>query len=778
MQVDTKSVLLGGCAAIIAVIAAPAYAQTATAITPAQPAASTDHDESRLDEIIVTAQRRSENLQNVPVAVTAVGADALQELQIVKPSQLVFVAPALQQQATVGEVGATNFSIRGIGTAVFGPGIEASVATVLDDVTLARPQLGVIQFFDLDNVQILRGPQGMLFGKNASAGVVSITTRRPQLNTNTFDFYSSIGAHDSIGSPLVYDGNATANLALGSNAALRVSAFGVKNDSFVNQLGTQGKFGLGEYGGRVKLLWQPSTAFEVYLSGDYVKEEGVGDGALTSRYDAPGGLLQALHAAGGVTASPTNLDDASNALNYQKFTSGGAQANVRYKFGSGYSLTNIFAYRFYRDAGNNDVDSSPFSLGDQLTRTRDLHQVSDELRLTSPSEGRFTYQIGLYYLALNYQTNFDQRFNLAPIFPPPPPGVTTLGAIRSEEISSTSAAIYGQGEIKLIDGFGILFGGRYTNDRTSGRNIYDATGFLIPLLPPGDFNNRVTNDNFSYKAGLNWQINPNFLVYATYARGYKGPALDETSLAIVRPEIPHSGEIGLKSTLFDRKLSINLAVYRAVYDNFQAQAYQAVGNTGNFTTLNAGKLRVQGVEADFRARPFSGLTLSGGAAFSDGVYESFPGAPCYPNQQNGTSGRFVCLPNQTTDVSGGDLANSPKFTLTTAAQYEIGVGAGAKAYFGADIYHRSSLNFSVAPDPKTRIGAIDLIGARIGFRGANDRWEFEIFVRNLTDKRFPTYVTSNPFGGFVGDNARGGDYYQTFGAESFRTIGASFTGHF
>ena len=372
-------------------LATPAFGQTGVSTpngiadpstTATAPAAGTPQ---QLGDIIVTATRRSENLQRVPIAVTAVSGEALAAQQVTKPSQLVFVAPSLQQQSSIGEVGATNFSVRGIGTTVFGPGIESSVATVLDDVTLSRPQLGVIQFFDVDNIQILRGPQGMLFGKNASAGVVSINTARPRLNDTSVSFYASSGVHDSIGAPLVANGNATLNLALGSDAAIRASVFGVRNEPVINALGTgRSDFGLTEFGGRLKLLWRPSQALEVYVLGDYVREHGVGDGVATARYNSPGGVLQFIQAAGGVVASPDNLDDASNAQNFQHFDAGGAQLNLRYTFDSGVSITNIVAYRAYRDNSSGDEDSSPFSLGDQLQRSRNLHQWSEELRIASP----------------------------------------------------------------------------------------------------------------------------------------------------------------------------------------------------------------------------------------------------------------------------------------------------------------------------------------------------------------------------------------------------------
>ena len=782
----TNAFAMGICVLLIATVIPAAADAQATGQSTVQRASvgdavSASTDDTALTEIVVTAQRREENLQRVPVAVTVASGAALENLQVVKPAELIFVAPSLQQQTTVGEIGATNFSIRGVGSAVFGNAIESSVGTVLDDVTLARPQLGITQFFDLNNIQILRGPQGMLFGKNASAGLVSINTNRPQIGETSVDFYDSTGFDDTVGAALVEEANATVNLPISSVAAARVSAFGVRNGSFIDYAGTApNNTALTEYGGRVKLLWDPNAELEIYLAGDYVTAHGLGDGVFTSRYNAPGGVMQFLQGEYGIVASPTNLRIADGATSFHNVATGGEQANVKYTFASGYSFTNILAYRFYRDDFNNDFDQTPFSFADTFGSGRNIAQTSEELRFTSPNDGRFIYQVGLYYLNLRFPGLFIQGVNLEPLYPPPPPGETTAGSNRYYALSSQSKAAFGQGEFKIVDGLSALFGARYTLDGTHVQNTYNEIGYIIPTVMPGVVSNDVRTNNFSFKAGLNYQITPDVFAYAQYARGYKGPAFDQTSLMATKPEIPHSAEVGIKSTLLDQRLSVNLALYHTIFDDFEAQAFYVPpgGNIGEFTTVNAGKLRVQGVEADLRLIAARGLTFSGGFAFNDGVYTSFVGAPCYPGQPTGTTGRNVCLPNDATDVSGGRLANAPRFTANLAGEYEAALSSDYKLFIGANIYERSSLNFSVDGDPKTDEGGIALVGAHVGLRSADGRWEVSAFGRNLFDRRFATFITPNPLGTVVGDVSKGGDYYQTFGSESFRTAGISVSGHF
>lgn len=764
-------------------ISVPAHAETESGTDETQAGAQTpdrsSSDHAELTEIVVTAQRREENLERVPVAVTVASGQALRELKISQPSELIFIAPSLQQQTTVGEIGATNFSIRGVGSAVFGNTIESSVGTVLDDVTLARPQLGVTQFFDIDNIEILRGPQGTLFGKNATAGLVSINTNRPRIGETSLDFYDSTGFDDSVGAALVQEANATVNLPISSNAAARISTFVVRDSSFINYVGTApNETGLTEYGGRLKLLWDPTDELAVYLAGDFVTASGLGDGVFTSRYNAPGGVYQLIQGQFGIVASPNNLRIADGAPSFHHLDTGGEQANVKYTFASGYSLTNIVAYRFYRDDGNNDFDQTPYSLADTFVTSRDIKQTSEELRLASPNDGRFVYQVGLYYLNLTFPGSFNQGANLQPLYPPVP-GETLVGSNQYYQLSSQSKAAFGQGEFKIVDGLSLLFGGRYTRDGTHVQNTYNEIGYVIPTEIPGVISNDVETNNFSYKAGLDYQITPDVFTYAQYALGYKGPAFDQTTLTATKPEIPHSVEVGIKSTLLERRLSVNLDAFHTVFHDFQAQAFYVPpgSNVGEFTTVNAGSLRVQGLEADLRFIALPGLTYTGGAAFVDGVYTSFVGAPCYPGQPSGTSGRDVCLPNDSSNVSGGRLANAPRFTMNLAGEYERAIGRN-NAFVGADIYNRSSLNFSATQDPKTEVGGITLVGAHVGYRDPDRRWEVMAFGRNLFDRRFPTFITPNPLGTVVGDAAKGGDYYQTFGPESFRTVGVSVTGHF
>jgi iron complex outermembrane receptor protein len=729
-------------------------------------------DSATIEEVIVTAQKRSESIQKVPIAITAISSETLQRQHLFDPSQLPLIAPSLQESSVNNQVGATNFSVRGIGTAVAGPSIESSVATVIDEVAMSRPTMSVVQFFDLDRVEVLRGPQGMLFGKNASAGLINIVTAKPTVGEFGGLAHLSYGNMNvpSSGNEVVAQG--ALNVPVSNTSALRISGFVTRQDAFEKNVLTSAEdLGLTEGGLRIKYLLRPSDSWEVYLAADYAHEQGITGSLLTRRFDAPGGFIQAQDALVGITASPNNLKIASNAPNYNRFNVGGFQANVTHTLGNGSSITNIAAIRSYEDRSGVDLDQLPISFFDKNDQGRDQLQVSDELRLTSASSDRFQYQVGLYYLHLRSSFFVDQAANVEPIFPPPPAGFSTLAGYKSEISHSNSYAVFGQGRYSVFDQLRLTAGARYTYDFIDENNVFPSTNALIPLYKAGTAYASINKTNFSFRVGAEYDLAPEMMGYVTYARGYKGPAFDENTLRKVDPEIPESIEVGLKSTFFDRKLMFNVALYHTDFHGFQVEAYsqQAV----SFITLNAGNLRTQGIEAEFQAIPLEGLTVNGGASFDDAVYQSFPGAPCYFGEQSGISGTNVCLPNGTSDASGNRLAFAPKWTTTLSANYERHISSGLMGFIQGNYYYRSSVNFNPAGDPQTHVGGFSMVGASLGLEPEGSQWRLSVFVRNMFDKRVASFIVGEPLSNVDGDARRGGDYYQQFEANSFRTVGIS-----
>jgi iron complex outermembrane receptor protein len=739
------------------------------------PAAGRDAASAKmqLEEIIVTAQKRSETLQSVPIAVSVMTAEALQAQHMFDAAQLQYAVPSLQQQSTNNQVGATNFFIRGVGTAIYGPAVESTVATVIDDVAMARPAMAVVQFFDLDRVEVLRGPQGMLFGKNASAGLVNIVTARPQFDQVQTLAHLSYGRSNSGSSGDEMLAQGAVNLPLSENSALRISAFGTRQDGFGENVLRDEDLGLTEYGARIKYLWQPSDNLEIYLAGDYAHESGPGGSVLYRRVDAAGGFIAAQDAAVGIVASPDNTKVAGNAPTDNHFEVGGGQARIVYSFDNGYSLTDIAAYRTYRDRSKLDTDQLPIQFFDINDQGREQSQFSNELRLTSPSGGRLDYQLGLYYMDVRDQGMLRQTANLEPFFPAPPPGfVGNFGGAGSSQVRNKSYAAFGEGKYALTDSTRLIFGGRVTHDDVDAVGTASGAGYVIPAQPTGTSTAGLTETNFSYRVGGEVDVTDDVMAYLTYARGYKAPTFGgATGTEPIRPEIPTNVELGLKSTLLNQTLIVNLALYHVTFKDFQAQAYDP--EALRFTTTNAGEVRSQGVELDLRALPFDGLSLSGGVAYNDATYESFAGVACYFGQPTGTTGTNVCLPNGTTDVTGNQLAFAPKWSGALSADYRHAIGAGLDGFITANYYYRSAVNYTAAHDPQTEVGSYGIFGASIGVQTADERIRAAIFARNLFDERIPTFIVADVASPLYGDDVRGGNYWQQFGETSFRTVGVS-----
>jgi iron complex outermembrane receptor protein len=264
------------------------------------------------------------------------------------------------------------------------------------------------------------------------------------------------------------------------------------------------------------------------------------------------------------------------------------------------------------------------------------------------------------------------------------------------------------------------------------------------------------------------------MTYASYARGYKGPALASTpavAFPVIRPEIPTAWEIGIKSSFLDRKVVFNVSAWYEKFRNFQAQATDIVTNFSGL--LNAGSLISKGAEASLVVNPIRGLTLSGDVVYTDAYYGSFQGLPCYGGQPTGTSGVNVCLPNRTTDATGNRLANSSKWTYTLGADYSFEVAEDRTVKVGANWNYRSTTNFLAAGNPRTRQNGYGLLGGDIALSSKLNGWTLAVFGRNILNKHFYSFITQSPVDGFLGDSARGGNYAAFFSPDGIRTIGVS-----
>ncbi|WP_260929602.1 TonB-dependent receptor [Novosphingobium sp. 9] len=743
----------------------------------AAPSATPSADENTgIADIVVTAQRRSERLQDVPVSVTAISADALKDRGLNDASQLTLAAPSMQ-------LGKDNtFTIRGIGTLAFAGTIDSSVATAIDEVNIGRPLASSPIFFDISQVEVLNGPQGLLFGKNASAGLVNIRSTDPVLGKfgGSFDLEGdSRPRPGSDGQGVI--ARSALNIPVSENSALRIAGVYSYQDPLTQHVGGIGNRydgALRQYGVRAKYLWEPTDALTIRLQGDYAESHGI-SGYYDSTYRelADGSIDAAPLAADGVVPSDKNLVHASDAPEYRDLKNGGAQAKVAYVLGNGMELSNIFAWRFYDLDQQIDADSTGQDGANVNHNISSYNQYSNELRLALPAGNRLSGQMGLFWFHSTLNTylniagsNFVPSF-LLPTYPfcvgadVSAPCTSSndyfLGIDKDYTLDTDSYAAFGQLTYELTDKLKLIAGGRVTHDKISIDLAQNQLSYFVPLAITGTFDQSYAHTDFSWRGGAQYNFTRDTMLYASYARGYKGPGFNDTAPVAdadlrIKPETSHTLEVGFKGSFLNRHLVIDLSAFHTKFRNYQSQSFDSTLRT--FLISNAASLTSKGVEVDVTAKPFEGLTLHGNATLLDAKFGDFPGVQCY-------AGQGGCSSDGTFNAKGMTAPSSPKFTSTLGARYEHPVGGDLTAFVAGDWYHRSSIYYLVNHAPGAMLDAVDIFGASIGVRG--DHWKFSVFCKNCTNKLMPNSIDLES-----GDQAAGkSSYLQTFGYNSVRTIG-------
>lgn len=776
MAYRTLTRLLASTALIAAV---PAFAQDAA--QSGDDAASTS-----ANEIIVTAQRSSQRLQDVPVSLQAISGDTLRDKGVTDLRQLSTIAPGLQVQTD------NNYSIRGIGTQSFAGTIEGSVATAIDDVTLGSRVLNGVPLLDIGRIEVLNGPQGLLFGKNSSAGLVNITTTRPKIGSLgvNVDLQGTLSTRPGDNAQGV-QARATINVPVSANSALRVSGAYVFQQPTIayRQVGTPGRTDtdLRQYGVKAKYLLDSGSGFSLYLIGDYFESHGIGTlFDITYRTLSPTSVNTAQLTADGITVGTRNFVQTSDAPQYRDFKTGGLQGTASYEFGNGMVLSNTLAWKTYNLDQQIDADSTGGN-GANINRNKSsFDQYSNELRLALPNSGPLTGQAGLYYFASNYDQDSQIAGNnllpggALPRFPfcvgatvsnPSPPGCARsnsffLGTDKIYRIENRSYAAFGQLNYAFTEQLSVFAGGRVTHDKVS-LNLTQNTGkyFVVLGLPNGVYDQTYSNTNFSWKGGIQYKPTSDIMLYATYGRGYKGPGMNDagptaTANLTVFPETTSTVEAGIKSTWLDRKLTFNVSGFHTKFKNFQIQSFDP--NLRTFVIGNAAAVTSKGFEATLELRPLEGLTLSANGAYADSRFDSYI-AQCYPEQTAAS-----CAATKSFDAAGYQLAFAPKFTSTVGAAYEVPLGSnGTRLMLQGDWYHRSMIESNVNHAPGSQIAGIDLLNASIGIKG--DHWYASLYCRNCTNKVYPLSISIEA--GDASAQPPRLSYTQRFGLDSIRTVG-------
>lgn len=734
--------------------AAPGTVSNADTNAAAAPSAA----ESTGGDIVVTAQRRSQRLQDVPVAVTALGGDALASAQVNSSAGIAALVPSLTYTQNTSPLN-NNVRVRGVGTNLFSAGIESSVSFVVDGVVLARQGQGFTDLIDVDRVEVLRGPQGTLFGKNATAGVVNVVTKAPANHLEG-------SVEGTVAEQGEYRLRGTISGPLSQSVRARLTGYYTNDDGWATNAYT-GKhvFGTEDWGLRGKVAVDVTSNLDLLFIGDYSKSNSTCCQPLPFLATQP--LLLQLRAP--IVPSINNRTVLTTTDTFSDIKTGGASVEANLQLGS-HKLTSITAWREWDFRNNVDVDGLnnpapvrvPFGFGwfGVNGGTVGIRQTSEELRLTSPSGGLLEYTIGGMYYHLDLDRTFQRRVagctgatTVALGATCPAPVYQSSGSDATENTNNYAA--FGQLQLNLTSAFSALGGFRLQRERVAYSGSRPATAPFTgdtALLAGSTGAQSVSDTDLSGKLGLQYKFSRHAQVYGSWTRGYKGYGWDVEFSANfanqtpVKPETVSSFEIGFKGQALDNRLTVNLAAFDAKYNNLQVQATQLVNGAPISIPTNAGSSTSKGVELEVNYRPIDKLTLFGGLTYQNARFDA-DHLPCtLPAQASPiTIAADGATPTNTCfrlngaavqNIRNGALPNSPDFKANASVRYEDAITSGLNGFIQLNGSYQSRVLFDLSQDQQLDQRAYGTLDVSLGVKTSDSRYQITFFVRNLTDEQF------------------------------------------
>ncbi|WP_395330786.1 TonB-dependent receptor [Novosphingobium sp. BL-8H] len=734
---------------VLALSVGQAYAEEASA----QPLSS---DEGSSGDIVVTARKVKEKIGDVPLAITAISGDDLRRNDHIRLEDINQLVPSTNVVVTNGHQ--TSISIRGIGNNPGSDGLENSAGVFVDGVYLGRPGMAASDLIDIAQMEVLRGPQGTLFGKNTTAGAVNITTELPQ-----FDWGGRAAVTYGRFNYQQYQGTVTGPIS--DKLAFRLTGYDTTRDGIVTDI-TNGKkvSDLGRRGARLQLLYKPSSDLSIRLIGEYAREQQ-SSGAVTvipSWGLTPAAIQTKLKATGATLAvDPDGMTTAAGGPYSTGTRQGAGSAEVNWNFGSGFTLTSLSAYRYWQYDSASDTEGSSADVMYGGYHIKD-HQFTQEVRLAFPRMGNFDAVAGLYYFyqkvdTTQYVSYGDQAAAWLAGMPtatikayaPYSPALATLLAYNGTRWDTKAApetnsiAGFGQVNWHVTPQWNITGGLRVTyetkqEDVTRPVPVSNDTGLPVAALASqaaGPIHARISNTAPSFLISTDYRFSPEVMVYALVSRGQKAGGLNTTlpptglgaDALKVDPETATNYEAGIKGDFLNHALTVNLDVFRTDIRNYQANVLMEVGGQVVQLLTNAGSARTQGAEAEATLRPLRGLSLHGFVAYNDAKYREYTEGPCAVEK----TGQATC------DLSGRPIAGAPRWTTGINGSYEHELGGNVTGYASAEYSYRSTYYGSLDDSELTKTGGYGLLNLRAGLR-IGDRWDFSVWGRNVTDKKYAT----------------------------------------
>jgi iron complex outermembrane receptor protein len=737
-------------------------------------AAEADSGET-LESVVVTARRREENIQSVPAAISAISGKLLDSSYTVNTNLLSQLVPSLYYNSANPRN--TAYTIRGLGSntlsiSAANDGIEPGVGFYVDQVYHGRPATAAFDFTDIDHIEVLRGPQGTLFGKNTTAGAIHIISRQPT-------FEPEVHAEASVGENDFMQAKGSVSGRLFSDAvAGRFSAQLTKRDGVIHNVRTGEDLNeIDNYALRGQLLFVPNEDLKIRLIADVTDYDSscctqnflrVGHSQRSAARQFP-----ALAAGLGYAPPSANVFDRLSDIDaplHVDTQDGGVALNADWTLGAR-TLTSITAWRYWDwDVANDrDYTGIPIQMVQRIPSRQD--QYSQEFRLASNGDASLRYVGGLYF--------FRQEISGTPIsiygpeaaywllnqanftVPIPRNLLDGYGQSGTSDFEMNSYATFGEVNYDFTKKLTATLGLRYTYEDKKGDYATQVFGGLdlaglpaataaelnrakLSIFRPQSYHAADNGGSLSGRTNLAYRFTDGMLGYVGYAHGFKSGGLNMSGLpldaqnqpalttAVIADEKNSTVELGFKSTLIGGRATLNLAAYRTVVQDYQANIVSSLETAAiRSYPANVPEVRVQGLEGDFAALLFTGFTLRASFAYADGKNTDYPAGPCPLEVQ--TAATVAC------NLTGVRLAGLSRWTGTLGVDYQRPLGTGA-LLFHADASSRSSYNSDTSASQYTEISGYALTNASVGYRFGR-AWEVDVFARNLFDRNYITALT-------------------------------------
>jgi len=693
----------------------------------------------KLDEVVVTAQRRSENLQKTPLTVSAVTGDKLESQGIKTVVDLSAQVPALQISSSGS--GAAVVFLRGIGSTNTTEVGDPAVAYHIDGIYIARSTSVGALFYDIDRVEVLRGPQGTLYGRNATAGAINVITKQPKF---AFEGNGSL----DVGNYGAITTSGMVNVPVSDTIAVRAAFQQSRHDGYVKALnkgpGTGGndRYDQDDKSARIQLLWKPSDDFTLHLGADYLHQGGAGGGDKTY-----GTAL--------ATSDPWTCNCATNIYRNNKFFGAHAQADLDLGFGTLTYLTGYNFSRLDRNGENASTGAPNFFKGKDYT-------WSHELRLGGDT-GNLKWVVGLY--RFTEDNNVDFRVFLA---------TNSYLSFIQPEVSAKSVAAFGQGTYAVTDRFRVTGGLRYTEDhkaRDGGTFLTNSAGAITSVVVKNlaDAKWNATN----WKIGADFDLTDSSMLYANMATGYKaGGYFDGVGANTYEPEKITSYEAGVKNRFFANRLQLNATAFLYDYKDFQVSAVGVIAGQNATVTLNADKARVYGVEFESSLVVTENDRLDATLGWLHAEYTDFvlPRGDAFANNNANAAvpacfkANFTLAAPRSTDFSGCRMARTPEWSLNVGYQHTWAMESGARLVGRVQTHYESGKNLEYHGFAQNKQDGFTKSDVSLTYSSADDRWSLQGYVRNIENDDVRTASSPNSTTGLSTNG--NGEFYappRTFG---------------